>query len=46
LGRYAAAMVCVALKDVDYEQLADEIPLVVDACNIVPKDRKARVILA
>ena len=46
LGHCAAAVVCTANHDVDYKQLADEIPLVVDACNIVPKDRKARVILA
>jgi UDP-N-acetyl-D-glucosamine dehydrogenase len=46
LGRFAAAVVCTAHHDVDYEKLADEIPVVVDACNIVPKDRKARVILA
>ena len=46
LGHCAAAVVCSANHDVDYKQLADEIPLVVDACNIVPKDRKARVILA
>ncbi len=46
LGRFAAAVVCAANHDVDYEQLADEIPLVVDACNIVPKDRKAQVIHA
>jgi len=46
LGRFAAAVVCSANQDVDYEQLADEIPLVIDACNIVPKDRMAQVVLA
>jgi UDP-N-acetyl-D-glucosamine dehydrogenase len=46
LGRYAAAVVCTAHDDVDYARLADQIPLVVDACNVVPKDQKAQVILA
>ena len=46
LGRFAAAVICSANHDVDYEQLADEIPLVIDACNIVPKDRMAQVVLA
>jgi UDP-N-acetyl-D-glucosamine dehydrogenase len=46
LGRFSAAVVCGANHDVDYEELADEIPLVVDACNIVPKNRMAQVILA
>ena len=46
LKRYAAAVVCTAHNDVEYEQLADAIPLIVDACNVVPKDHKARVISA
>lgn len=46
LKRYAAAVVCTAHGDVSYSQLADSIPLVVDACNVVPKDRKARVVSA
>lgn len=46
LERFAAAVVCTAHLNMDYEQLADIIPLIVDACNIVPKDHKARVILA
>lgn len=46
LNRFAAAVICTAHHDVDYTKLADTIPLVVDACNIVPKDRMARVILA
>lgn len=46
LSCFAAAVICTAHHDVDYERLAREIPLVVDACNIVPKDRNAQVILA
>ena len=46
LKRYAAAVICTAHHDVEYGQLADEIPLIVDACNVVPKDRKARVVSA
>jgi UDP-N-acetyl-D-glucosamine dehydrogenase len=46
LKRYAAAVICTAHHDVNYNQLADEIPLIVDACNVVPKGRKARVVNA
>ena len=46
LKRYAAAVICTAHDDVEYGQLADEIPLIIDACNVVPKDRKARVVSA
>jgi UDP-N-acetyl-D-glucosamine dehydrogenase len=41
-----AAIVCTAHHGVDYGILAEHLPLVVDACNIVPKDGKARVIPA
>ena len=41
-----AAIVCTAHHGVDYGLLAEQLPLVVDACNIVPKDGKARVIPA
>jgi UDP-N-acetyl-D-glucosamine dehydrogenase len=41
-----AAIVCTAHHGVDYGVLAEQLPLVVDACNIVPKDGKARVIPA
>jgi UDP-N-acetyl-D-glucosamine dehydrogenase len=44
LSQYAAAVVCTAHHGVNYEELADCVPLVVDACNIVPKNRKARVV--
>jgi hypothetical protein len=46
LSLYDAAVICTAHRGVDYGELAERIPLVIDACNIVPKDRKARVIPA
>jgi len=44
LAGYTAAVVCTPHKGVDYKELAECIPLIVDACNIVPKNGKARVI--
>jgi len=46
ISSYDAAVVCTAHHGVNYEQLADTIPLIIDTCNIVPKDRKARVVPA
>jgi UDP-N-acetyl-D-glucosamine dehydrogenase len=46
LGSFQAAVVCTAHRDVDYETLADNVPLIVDACHVVPKDRFARVVAA
>ncbi len=46
LRRYGAAVICTAHHGVDYDQLAHEVPLVVDACNVVPKGGRARVVLA
>jgi UDP-N-acetyl-D-glucosamine dehydrogenase len=46
LSRYQAAVVCTAHHGVDYAQLADCVPLIVDACHTVPTDRKARVVAA
>jgi UDP-N-acetyl-D-glucosamine dehydrogenase len=46
LGEYDAAVVCTAHQGVDYAELAEYIPLIVDACNIVPKNGKAQVIPA
>ena len=46
LSGYAAAVVCTAHRGVDYGLLAESVPLIVDACQIVPKDNKARVIPA
>jgi len=39
-------VVCTAHQGVNYAELADCLPLIVDACHIVPKDRKALVIAA
>lgn len=46
LEDFNAAVVCTAHGEVDYAQLAQTVPLVVDACNVVPKDSKARVVPA
>lgn len=46
LDSYTAAVVCTPHKGVDYSQLAEHIPLIVDACNIVPKNSKALIIAA
>ena len=46
LSRYSVAVVCTPHHNVNYSELADQVPLIIDACNIVPKDRKAKVIAA
>jgi UDP-N-acetyl-D-glucosamine dehydrogenase len=46
LASYTAAVVCTPHKGVNYSELAEHIPLIVDACNIVPKNSKAHVIAA
>jgi UDP-N-acetyl-D-glucosamine dehydrogenase len=46
LTRYGAAVVCTAHRGVNYSELADHLPLIVDTCNVVPKDHKAFVIAA
>ena len=46
LSGFDAAIVCTAHPRVKYDQIADHIPLIVDACHVVPKDRKARVVAA
>lgn len=46
LASYDAAIVCTAHTEVDYKELADAVPLVVDACNVVPKNRVACVVPA
>ena len=46
LAQYTAAVVCTPHHGVDYSELAERIPLIVDACNIVPKNGKANVIPA
>jgi hypothetical protein len=39
-------VVCTAHQAVNYFELADILPLIVDACQVVPKDRHALVIPA
>lgn len=46
LSGYTAAIVCTPHHGVDYAALAEQIPLIIDACNIVPKKGKAHVIAA
>jgi UDP-N-acetyl-D-glucosamine dehydrogenase len=46
LREYDAAVICTAHHGVDYAELAEQIPLIVDACNVIPKNRKAKVIPA
>jgi len=46
LAGFTAAVVCTPHRGVDYSALAEQIPLIVDACNVVPKNGKARVIPA
>ena len=44
LANFDAAVVCTAHEGVKYDELADSVPLIVDSCHVVPKDRKARVV--
>lgn len=46
LANFDAAVVCTAHEGVKYDELADIVPLIVDSCHVVPKDRKARVVAA
>jgi len=46
LREYDAAVICTAHHGVDYAELAEQIPLIVDACNVIPKNGKAKVIPA
>lgn len=46
LHDFDAAIVCTAHRDVDYSLLARHLPLVIDACNVVPKSGRAKVIPA
>jgi UDP-N-acetyl-D-glucosamine dehydrogenase len=46
LASYDSAVICTAHHGIDYAELAGHIPLLVDACNIAPKNGKARVIPA
>jgi len=46
LSRYQAAVVCTAHRGVNYSELALCLPLIVDTCDVVPKNEKAVVIAA
>jgi UDP-N-acetyl-D-glucosamine dehydrogenase len=46
LATFDAAVICTAHHGVDYDNLADTIPLVVDTCHVMPKDRHARIVAA
>jgi len=46
LSRYGAAVVCTAHDGVDYAALADAVPLIVDACHVVPQNPKTTVVAA
>jgi UDP-N-acetyl-D-glucosamine dehydrogenase len=46
LKTFDAAVVCTPHRGVKYDELADHVPLVVDTCHVVPKDRHARVVAA
>jgi UDP-N-acetyl-D-glucosamine dehydrogenase len=46
LATFDAAVICTAHHGVDYNTLADNIPLVVDTCHVMPKDRHARIVAA
>ena len=44
LKNFDAAIVCTAHRGVKYDELADCVPLVVDTCHIVPRNRNAKVV--
>lgn len=46
LSFYDAAVVCTAHEVVDYAELAQNVPVIVDACNVVPTCHRAEVINA
>ena len=46
LAGFDAAIVCTPHGGVDYRMLAGHLPLIIDTCNIVPKEGKARIIPA
>lgn len=46
LSLFDAAVVCTPHQGVDYAGLAGIIPLIIDTCNVVPKDRASKVIPA
>ena len=46
LATFDAAVVCTPHPGVKYAELADNVPLIIDACHVVPADRKANVVAA
>lgn len=46
LANYDAAVICTPHRGVKYDELAEAVPIVIDACHVVPHNRKARVVAA
>ena len=46
LATFDAAVVCTPHHEVKYEELAGIVPLIVDACHVVPTNRRADVVAA
>jgi UDP-N-acetyl-D-glucosamine dehydrogenase len=44
LKNFDAAIVCTAHRGVKFDELADCVPLVVDTCHVVPRNRNAKVV--
>jgi len=44
LKTFDAAVVCTPHRGVKYDELADFVPLIVDACHVVPRNRQAKVV--
>jgi hypothetical protein len=44
LKTFDAAVVCTAHHGVHYGDLADCLPLIVDTCHVVPRDRSAKIV--
>lgn len=44
LGTFDAAIVCTAHRGVKYDELAEHVPMIVDTCHVVPRDRTAKVV--
>jgi len=44
LKTFDVAIVCTAHRGVNYEELADHVPLIVDTCHVVPRHRTAKIV--
>ncbi len=44
LKTFDAAVVCTPHRGVKYDELADHVPLVVDTCHVVPRNRTAKIV--